>query len=81
MQRIVKLADLITDNLLRGAIVSGELGSSASFTSFLSQQGSGVASSQPKAYLNILFFDERFKFVEQGSEVIPIVDCYLKKGT
>jgi RHS repeat-associated protein len=31
-----------------------------------------AVSSNPKAYLNILFFDERFKFVEQGSEVVPI---------
>jgi len=28
--------------------------------------------SLPKAYLNILFFDEQFKFVPEGSEAVPI---------
>src|SRR5690606_35831117 len=35
----------------------------------------------PKAYLNILFFDERFKFDEGASRVIPIGYNPGSKGT
>jgi hypothetical protein len=46
--------------------------SGSAFTNLLSQQHSSSPSSTPKAYLNILFFDEQFKFVQEGSEVVPI---------
>ena len=42
------------------------------FTDFLAPQGTGQSSSNPKAYLNILFFDEQFKFVSQNSEIVQI---------
>jgi RHS repeat-associated protein len=55
-----------------GATVSSELGNSSPLASFLSPQGTGSSSSMPKAYLNILFFDEQFKFVDQNSEIIQV---------
>ncbi len=56
-----------------GAILGSALNVPGSaFTNLLNQQSSSVPSSLPKAYLNILFFDEQFKFVEQGSEVITV---------
>lgn len=54
-----------------GVVLTNALNSSADFTTFLSGQ-SGSGGSYPKAYLNILFFDEQFKFVQQNSEVKPI---------
>lgn len=55
-----------------GTTVSNELGNSTPLSNFLSPQGTGSSSSMPKAYLNILFFDEQFKFVEQNSEIIQV---------
>ncbi|MBK7289138.1 MAG: hypothetical protein IPI78_02195 [Chitinophagaceae bacterium] len=55
-----------------GSTVTGALNSSTPFTDFLNPQGSGTSSSMPKAYLNIVFFDEQFKFVEQNSEIVQV---------
>jgi RHS repeat-associated protein len=55
-----------------GTVLTNALNSNADFTSFLAPQGTGVSSGTPKAYLNILFFDEQFKFVQQNSEIIQI---------
>lgn len=54
-----------------GTTITTELNGNSSFTDFLSSQGSG-SSSMPKAYLNILFFDEQFRFVAQNSEVVQV---------
>ena len=53
-----------------GTPITSSLNSSTSFTDFLAPQGSGVNSSYPKAYLNIIFFDEQFKFVQANSQII-----------
>jgi RHS repeat-associated protein len=53
-----------------GTITSG-LNSSMPFTSFLQPQNVAVPSGQPKAYLNVIFFDDQFKFVQQNSQFFP----------
>lgn len=54
-----------------GSNVTTALNSQISFTDFLTPQ-SGSGGSMPKAYLNIIFFDEQFKFVAQHSEAVQI---------
>ena len=55
-----------------GAAISAQLGNNSNFTTlFLPQASSG--STVPKAYLNILFFDEQFRFVPGGSQCIAVV--------
>jgi RHS repeat-associated protein len=54
-----------------GSAVTSNLNTSVPFTSFLSPQ-IGNSGSTPKAYLNILFFDEQFRFVPSQSEIIPV---------
>jgi RHS repeat-associated protein len=55
-----------------GATITGILNTPGAFTSFMAPQGSSPTSTMPKAYLNILFFDEQFKFVQQNSEIIQV---------
>jgi len=55
-----------------GSAITNNLNNTAGFTNFLSSQGSGTFSDMPKAYLNILFFDEQFKFIQQNSEIIQV---------
>jgi RHS repeat-associated protein len=55
-----------------GATIIDALDNPGTFVDFLAPQGSGVGSSMPKAYLNILFFDEQFNFVQQNSEIIQV---------
>jgi len=69
-------------NLLNNSAVTGGFhGQGSTVTSslnggplsgFLAPQGTGTSSSLPKAYLNILFFDEQFKFVEASSEIVQV---------
>ncbi|MBO9205408.1 MULTISPECIES: DUF6443 domain-containing protein [Niastella] len=54
-----------------GSTVTSNLNSSVPFTSFLSSQN-GSGGTMPKAYLNILFFDEQFRFVPSQSEIIQV---------
>jgi RHS repeat-associated protein len=72
---IAILANLINNNIpvLHGAgnAIKGNLETSVPFTNFLSPQ-SGSGGSMPKAYLNILFFDEQFRFVSSGSEIVQV---------
>ena len=56
-----------------GVMIKNELSGSIPFNTFMQPQGSAVNSSLPKAYLNIIFFDEQFKFVSQNSQSIPVV--------
>ncbi|MBL7738480.1 MAG: hypothetical protein JNK14_04625, partial [Chitinophagaceae bacterium] len=55
-----------------GSTATTALNNNTPFTSFLAPQGSGQSSSMPKAFLNIIFFDEQFKFVEQNSEIVQV---------
>jgi RHS repeat-associated protein len=54
-----------------GTPITNDLNSSSPFTTFMQPQGTGVTSPLPKAYLNIVFFDEQFKFVQTNSQAIP----------
>lgn len=54
-----------------GSTITGVLNSQSVFTSFMSPQ-SGSGGTMPKAYLNILFFDEQFKFVSLNSESVQV---------
>jgi RHS repeat-associated protein len=54
-----------------GTTIAGNLNSSVPFTSFLSPQN-GSGGTMPKAYLNILFFDEQFRFVSTNSEIVQV---------
>ncbi|MBN9299841.1 MAG: hypothetical protein J0I41_22755, partial [Filimonas sp.] len=56
-----------------GSIVNRTLNNNADFTSFLSPQSGAGVENVPKAYLNILFFDEQMKFVSEGSTMVPVV--------
>ena len=55
-----------------GSTITGNLNNTNLFTNFLAPQGPTIPSSYPKAYLNILFFDEQFKFVSSSSEIVQI---------
>jgi hypothetical protein len=62
-----------------GTELTNMLNSSTPFTNFFQPQNSSIFSLLPKAYLNILFFDEQFKFVQQSSEIIQVtvfVNCH-----
>jgi RHS repeat-associated protein len=54
-----------------GTTVTNALNTSVPFAGFLSSQ-SGSGGTMPKAYLNILFFDEQFRFVSSNSEIIQV---------
>jgi RHS repeat-associated protein len=55
-----------------GSTATTNLNNNTPFTTFLAPQGTGVISSMPKAYLNVLFFDEQFKFVQENSEIVQV---------
>jgi len=55
-----------------GGAITTALNNSTPFTSFLAPQNGTAGTTLPKAYLNIVFFDEQFKFVSQNSEVIQV---------
>jgi len=64
MPGVIKYATTELTNALSG---------NAGLISLLNTPNETSGSNQaPKAYLNILFFDERFKFDEAASRVIPI---------
>lgn len=54
-----------------GSTITSGLSTSVPFTTLLSPQNGG-GGSMPKAYLNILFFDQQFKFLEANSEIIQV---------
>lgn len=55
-----------------GSAVTGNLNSNTPFTSFLAPQSGSGGTTMPKAYLNIIFFDEQFRFVGTNSEIIQV---------
>lgn len=58
----------------KGTEISQQLNSSITspFNTFLTPQNTSQASSLPKAYLNILFFDEQFRFVGINSTFVGV---------
>lgn len=58
-----------------GSNIQSGTGHSLSLFDLLeSNFGTGGNSAIPKASLNVLFFDERFQFVEENSQMIPVED-------
>lgn len=54
-----------------GSTITNNLNTSVPFNNFLSPQN-GSGGTMPKAYLNILFFDEQFRFVNASSEIVQV---------
>ncbi len=53
--------------------LSGALAANAGLAAFLNEPNNSSGSNQaPKAYLNVLFFDEQFKFDEASSGIFPV---------
>ncbi len=48
------------------------LNASTPFASAISPDANNTAGSSPKAYLTLLFFDERFNFIEEGSQTLRV---------
>ncbi len=75
---ISALASVIDNNPVTGSLhgsgsaITGNLNTSTPFTSFMSPQTGTAGTSLPKAYLNIVFFDEQFKFVSENSEAVQV---------
>lgn len=55
-----------------GSTITSNLNSATPFTDLLAPQHSSQSSSMPKAYLNIIFFDEQFRYVGTNSEIIQV---------
>lgn len=55
-----------------GSTITGNLNSSTPFSSLLAPQYGTGGTTLPKAYLNIIFFDEQFRYVGTNSEIIQI---------
>jgi RHS repeat-associated protein len=55
-----------------GSTITGNLNNADVFTNFIAPQNGSGGTSLPKAYLNIVFFDEQFRFLGTNSEVIQI---------
>jgi RHS repeat-associated protein len=55
-----------------GSTISGNLNGSDPFTTLLAPQYGTGGTVLPKAYLNIVFFDEQFRYVGTNSEIIQI---------
>jgi RHS repeat-associated protein len=71
-------------NLIKGeaSTITTQLSGNSVFTSLLNTNANSNGSYQaPKAYLNILFFDERFKFDNLSSVVMPVAYTPNVKGT
>ena len=62
--------------------LSGALAANAGLAAFLNEPNNSSGSNQaPKAYLNVLFFDEQFKFDEASSGIFPVAYSPNSKQT
>lgn len=71
---INSLTNLLTGSQATGQVIkdnastiTSNVNTNTSITSFFSNQNSSSTTSAPKAYLNVLFFDEQFNFDESSS--------------
>ncbi|MBK7885357.1 MAG: hypothetical protein IPJ81_17415 [Chitinophagaceae bacterium] len=55
-----------------GAGITQQLNGSTPLNTLLTPQNANGPSTLPKAYLNILFFDEQFRFVSQNSKIVAV---------
>ncbi len=66
----------VTDPVRHGAPdISNELNSDGLFTNITEPDGTNASGNYAKAYLTVLFFDERFKYVEEGSTFLRVQDA------
>jgi RHS repeat-associated protein len=70
---LTNLLNSSTQPVLHGAgtTLTNNLNNSFPFTNFLAPE-TGSGGSMPKAFLNILFFDEQFRFVSANSEIVQV---------
>ncbi len=66
---------LLTHGAGPAAGITSPLGNSVPFTSVADPDQNNTAGTTPKAYLTILFFDERFNFVQQGSVAARVIQA------
>ncbi len=57
----------LTHGSAAATAITSQLGGSVPFSSAVSPDAGSTAGSNPKAYLTVLFFDERFNFIADGS--------------
>lgn len=64
----------VTSDLAKGAAsnITSPLSTSSPFASVTNPHGSDASGNNPKAYLTVLFFDERFNFVSEGSAYLRV---------
>jgi hypothetical protein len=55
-----------------GSVITQQLNANVPLNEVLKPQNATEPSALPKAYLNILFFDEQMHFVKQNSKIVPI---------
>src|SRR5207249_5239642 len=63
-----------TGSVTKGAVsgISSQLGIDGSFKSLIAPDANNASGNNPKAYLTVLFFDERFNFVGEGSTSLRV---------
>ncbi len=63
-----------TNTLVKGASgnISTQLGGSAPFNSIIEPDATNITGNNPKAYLTVLFFDERFNLVSDGTTFLRV---------
>ncbi|MDX2048317.1 MAG: DUF6443 domain-containing protein [Chitinophagaceae bacterium] len=76
---LLSLTQAITGSNITSAITKGaasnittQLGGSTPFTSIANPDANNANGNNPKAYLSVLFFDERFNFVSEGSASVRV---------
>lgn len=76
---LLSLGQAIAGGGATGAVAKGaagniasSLGSSIPFASAIAPDASNASGNNPKAYLNVVFFDERFNFVTDGSASLRV---------
>jgi RHS repeat-associated protein len=77
---VAVLSSLIGPSPATNAVVKGtatqiasQAGSNAAFASLLTGDASSSSGNRPKAYLNVVFFDERFIFVPEASQQLRVL--------
>jgi RHS repeat-associated protein len=63
-----------TNSVTKGAVsnISGDLTPNIPFNSVVAPDAANPSGTAPKAYLTVLFFDERFRFVGEGSTSLRV---------
>lgn len=55
-----------------GAVITQQLNVSDPLNNLLAPQNASSPGTLPKAYLNIIFFDEQMRFISQNSKIVPV---------